>query len=559
MKLILLLFTYLVIANCIIFEECLSPIYCEGPLLKTVQLAKLFNDSKTFVDMPTSRPVNEVLAAFEQIGGAGASRDAIQQFVSENFLPAGTELVPMSNQEDLPVTWTQSIQDLKYRGWIQQLIRDWKNLTFRFDTSNLCEGCISSTLPVKRPFVVPGGRFREFYYWDTYFVIKGLLLSNKVELALDMIGNLFDFVEEYGFVPNGARIYYLNRSQPPFLTLMVKEYYDKTRDTNFMIRAIPILEKEYEYWMQTSLVEVEDKQGYRHKLNRYTTNNKHPRPESYIEDYNTTQNTSNPELIYADIAAAAESGWDFSTRWTTLKKPLEGQVESYEILRSIRTHEIIPIDLNALLWYMENFLSRWSTSKKWYYKRRASKRLRAIEALLWHEEDYSYYDFNLSTYSVTREFTPANLFPIWLGASSSHNSTHLFDTTQRVLDAFPGILTTSFFNSSMQWDYPNGWPPLNYIAIQAMRRYSYPGAKDLADRYVRSAFCGWYRTGGSIPGILNKLDTPDNGHMFEKYDVNDVGASGGLGEYVSQVGFGWTNGVALWILSEYPYLLATNC
>lgn len=119
--------------------------------------------------------------------------------MNENFGEAGTEIQPY-NITTPPLTWLDSINDPTYRGWIDILHHRWSQLTFHFNTDSLCDGCVTSTLPVKRPFVVPGGRFREFYYWDSYFVIRGLLLSDMDSLARGMIENFLDFVDTYGFM-----------------------------------------------------------------------------------------------------------------------------------------------------------------------------------------------------------------------------------------------------------------------------------------------------------------------------------------------------------------------
>lgn len=40
-------------------------------------------------------------------------------------------------------------------------------------------------------------------------------------------------------------------------------------------------------------------------------------------------------------------------------------------------------------------------------------------------------------------------------------------------------------------------------------------------------------------------------YMYEKYNAMEPGSTGHGGEYVPQVGFGWTNGVALDLLAKY--------
>ncbi|EIE82212.1 hypothetical protein G6F47_009359 [Rhizopus delemar] len=539
--------------------------------------------------MPTSKPEDSVLKAFYALGGTNATVDQIKQFVKENFLEAGTEVKMLRDVTVQKVEWIDGIQDQVYQGWMDHLNNAWRNLTFVFDNSVLCKGCVSSTLPVKRPFVVPGGRFREFYYWDSFFVIKGLLLSEQIGLARDMIENFFDFIDLYGFMPNGARIYYLNRSQPPFLSLMVKIYYEKTRDKDFMIHALPYLDKEYHFWMSNSTIQIKDPKNPKktYILNHYTTQNKSPRPESYVEDYNAVNqsySTSIKDRMYADIAAGAETGWDYSSRWTINKVASPHQMASYEMLRTINTQNIIPIDLNSLLWSMEHNLSKWhklftsNKKKSIYYAQQARNRLKAIDRLMWNDKDCSFYDFNLTSRAQNAEYTPANLYPFWLDAIPEHllsNKTklsHTMDETERSLRKYPGILTTSYHNTTMQWDWPNGWPPLTFIAIQSFQNInrilnsqlntseayktgcntSFDHLEQaLADRYAASAYCGWHKTGGSP---FEK--TMDDGHMFEKFDVNSIGNIGGQGEYIPQIGFGWTNGVAMWILDTFRNLKA---
>ncbi|KAI7906848.1 trehalase [Cokeromyces recurvatus] len=595
--------------------SCDSPIYCDGPILQTVQLARIFEDSKTFVDMPTTKSESEILHSFQKFGGTNATREQVMQFLSENFLPAGSEVKLLKNISIPELSWIDKISNPEYHGWVSHLNQAWGNLSFTFDYSNLCEECLTSTLTVNRPFVVPGGRFREFYYWDSFFVIQGLLLSDQDELAKNMIENFFDFVKKYGFVPNGARIYYLNRSQPPFLTHMVQAYYEKTGDRDFMIEALPILEQEYAHWIKNASVQVKDPKSFKiYTLNHYVTSNTSPRPESYVEDFNTVNKGTHftdaeKRQMYADIAAGAETGWDYSSRWTKQKVPSINQTASYEMLRTINTANIVPIDLNSLLWHTENKLSEWykqfgnnrtrtGKRKSKYYKRQAKNRLAAIESLMWNEEEGSFYDFNLTSHAQNIQFTPATLFPIWVGALPeriARNKTtlaKLFDETERALLKYPGILTTSYYNTTMQWDWPNGWPPLTYIAIQSMLRIeNYLNNDDtdndnsqvtdsknhtwttslgtpfvklaqvLAERYAASAYCGWVNTGGSVPGILDKVNASimDEGHMFEKFDVNTIGRSGSQGEYISQTGFGWTNGIALWIFNQWPNFIAPNC
>lgn len=383
---------------------------------------------------------------------------------------------------------------------------------------------------------------------------------------------------------------------------MVQEFWEKTGDRDFMTNALPHLEKEYAHWMTNASISVPDPTNphKKYRLNHYATLNTSPRPESYVEDFNTVNNDTHysdaeKNQLYADIAAGAETGFDYSSRWVKQHFPSPDQKENYEILRTINTAQIVPIDLNSLLWSSESMLSEWfakfgkskdAKKKSAYYQTQARKRLNAIEALMWNEKDFNFYDYNLTASAQNQDFTPANLFPLWLGAIPSRilsNKTilsHVYDEAENALRKYPGILTTSYYNTTMQWDWPNGWPPLSYVAMEGMRRVNeylngdsessiyttkrgtsiYHLSHSLAKRYAASAYCGWYNTGGSIPGLLKKVENvSDDGHMFEKFDVNTIGVSGSQGEYVSQTGFGWTNGIALWIFSTFTNMTAPDC
>eukprot|EP01084_Bolivina_argentea_P070895 128917_1 len=179
-----------------------------------------------------------------------------------------------------------------------------------------------SFIPLKHPYIfVPGGRFREIYYWDTFWIIQGLLCCGMIESSIKLVENLVDLVDRYGFVPNGTRKYYLTRSQPPLLTLMVNEIYNVTKDKKWLKSILKSLVKEYEYWtnqpIQVSIISKHD-DNLKYNFSRYYSTNTTARPESYYEDRMTAFLESNEDKhgdIYRNIRAAAASGWDFSSRW----------------------------------------------------------------------------------------------------------------------------------------------------------------------------------------------------------------------------------------------------
>jgi alpha,alpha-trehalase len=192
-------------------------------------------------------------------------------------------------------------------------------------TLSTCKQNCTTILEVldERVFVAPGGRFRECYYWDSFWIVKGLLQSRMLETAEAVIRSFMLVVQTYGYVPNGMRVYYLGRSQPPLLALMVSELANTYRMEFQSLKAIelerdalPVLLKEHQFWMATHSREVVIN-GKNFTVNFYNANTSTPRPESYKEDYLLTENMTVQERsrLLKDIASAAESGWDFSTRW----------------------------------------------------------------------------------------------------------------------------------------------------------------------------------------------------------------------------------------------------
>ncbi|KAJ1950808.1 hypothetical protein IWQ62_006507, partial [Dispira parvispora] len=151
---------------------CHDAIYCEGPILKTVQLSQVYPDSKTFVDQPTLVPVDQVMKNFENIKNP-KDKEEIRRFLKENFAKEGSELIPVKPQDfHKNPNFLSGIKDRYLKGWAENLHDFWPELTRKVDKSKLCKGCSSSFLDIPHPFVVPGGRFREYYYWDSYFTME---------------------------------------------------------------------------------------------------------------------------------------------------------------------------------------------------------------------------------------------------------------------------------------------------------------------------------------------------------------------------------------------------
>ena len=462
-------------------------------------------------------------------------------------------------------TFLQNVNDTVVADFVRQVIGIWPDLTREYVGASNCSGCVDSFIPLNRTFVVAGGRFREPYYWDSFWVIEGLLRTQGAftQIARNMIENFLDLVEDFGFVPNGARLYYLNRSQPPLLTQMVKIYVQYTNDTSLLARALPLLEKEYNFWTTNrSVVITQGASTY--NLNHYAVLNNQPRPESFREDYVTANNhsyyaksgiiypevspglnDSQREELYANLASGAESGWDYSSRW--LKTPSDAAQDVYFPLRSLNVIQTVPVDLNSILYANEitiaEFLnSTGNSSAASTYAELAAKRSEAMYKLMWNSTHHSYFDYNMTSgeqnvfvladpdANVTETsgagapegyqlaFNPAQYYPFWTGAAPARIKDNplavrlAYNRVADLLSRKAGAIAATNVLTGQQWDEPNVWPPLNYILIRGLLNaqptfgqddedyiWTQDVALTLAQRYVDSTFCTWRATGGAIP------------------------------------------------------------
>lgn len=270
-------------------QSCDSLVYCQGDLLDTVQRAKIFNDSKTFVDMGQVNPMNETLANFEKLinnTNNNPTKKEVQEFVEENFVSRAEleEWTPPDYKSN--PAFLKDIKDIVVRDFARTLVSIWPNLGRKVKSEVNEDPDRYSLIYLPNGFVVPGGRFQEVYYWDSYWIVKGLLLSEMTETVRGMLENFLSLVERYGFIPNGSRVYYLNRSQPPFLALMVGLYIEKTNDVDWLRQYIDVVEEELVWWLNNRVIDVE-KDGVNYTLAHYASKSGTPRPESYSEDVKT--------------------------------------------------------------------------------------------------------------------------------------------------------------------------------------------------------------------------------------------------------------------------------
>ena len=491
-----------------------------GDLFVEVQMQRVFADGKTFVDcVPKRKPV-DIMYDYGLQKGPNFN---LKKFVEDNF--------------ELPVSPTNNYKTDSTENVVTHIKKLWSVL--KRNPDKVVEG--SSLLALPYPYIVPGGRFREIYYWDSYFTMLGLKESGEIEMIDNMVKNFAYLIETYGHIPNGSRTYYLGRSQPPFFAAMVALLAGVKGDSIYQ-EFLPAMEKEYQFWMDGS-DKVKTGQAYRRVvklkdgniLNRYWDDSMVPRQESWREDVLTAEKSGRNKIeMYQHLRAGAESGIDFSSRWFADKKNLI----------SIQTTDILAVDLNALLYNLEVTIAKAklingddSASKA--YREKALTRSQSMDKYFWNKEVSFFTDYNFKTQKQNNNITPAGFYPFCFINEKPDYMSFLGAKVAAVLKQKllkDGGFATTEFATGEQWDAPNGWAPLEWMMIWGLDRC---GQKDLASDAARR----WMK--------LNIKAYKQSGKLMEKYNVTSVDKEAGGGEYPGQDGFGWTNGVLLKLISVY--------
>lgn len=486
-------------------------------LFKAVQMQSVFPDGKTFVDCTAKISPTEILQKYQaQSKTPGFD---LKDFVLRYFA--------------LPVTRSDSFHSDTSADVDDHINKLWDILSRPPDTFR----DYSSLLPLPYPYIVPGGRFREIYYWDSYFTMLGLQVSGKKDMIENMVRNFAYLINQYGFIPNGNRSYYLTRSQPPFFSLMV-DMLAQEKGKQIYKTYQPILLKEYAFWMK-GLGNLRPGESCGHVvkmpdgsvLNRYYDAGDWPREESWKADLTMARKSDQPpKQFYRNVRSAAESGWDFSSRWFADGRELS----------TIHTTGIIPVDLNCLLYHLEktiaaSYLLMADPSEARVYEQKADQRKRAIYRFCWNKQKNFFCDYLIGKKKVSGALTLAGMFPLFFGIAGNADAIKVAQLI-KVKFLKSGGVVTSLKNTGQQWDAPNGWAPLEYITVEGLRRYG-------CDSLARAIGLRWID--------LNVRVYKHTGKLMEKYNVEDPGLAGGGGEYTLQDGFGWTNGVLMKLIQQY--------
>lgn len=491
-------------------------VFFASQLFHDVQISGLFSDSKTFADAEPKSDFAAILAMYEST--KHNPEFELKRFVKQHFT--------IRKLEEL--TSSKVFEDIG-----EQINHLWSVLKKPADTIQR-----GSLIPLERAYTVPGGRFQEVYYWDSYFAALGLIESGRVAEVIDLVENFISVQQRVGCIPNGNRWYYNSRTQPPVLALLVELLQSHAMCTEHQLtRYRQAIEVEYDFWMTGAELLQPNQASSRvvrlqggELLNRYFDDKATPRPESYAEDIELAEQLPEHDKaeFYRNIRAACESGWDFSSRW----------FRDSQNLSTIATTEVIPVDLNSILYFVETWLAKSyaaiDVDKSEQYSLAAERRRSAIEKYLWDQDEGIYLDYWFLTGNKSEIKTLATAWPLFFGLSNTLQA-ELVANELKANFLRNGGLVTTLNATEQQWDSPNGWAPLHWVAIQGLKRYQ---ADELAEQITQC----WLET------VTKTFQ--DTGKLMEKYNVVDTEEKADGGEYDVQEGFGWTNGVTLALLAR---------
>lgn len=529
---------------------CDSPIWGYGPILDTIQKSGIFSDSKTFVDLKLNHSEEKILENFKKLPD-NPSHGALLEFINENFC---------RNFHQEMTTWTpddwneqpeylKSIKDEKLLYLGRQINTKWLELSRKCSSELAQTPEKFSKIYLPYGFIIPGGRFREIYYWDSYWIICGLLVSKMTATANGIIGNLLHQVDRFGHVPNGTRIYYIRRTQPPYLIPMMAKYIEKTTDLKFLRESIATMERELDFFERNRRIDY-TWEGRRYTVFHFSSESSGPRPESYKEDLIEAQAHFNTieeqEECYMHKKAAAESGWDFSSRWY-----IDSNGENKGPLINTKTCYIAPVDLNALMYQNYRFMARFhrmlgSEDKGRFYDGKSGDILRSLNELFWCSREEMWFDIDMLNNKRRYYFYASNLFPLWAEAYEPFRAFHVAKCAVDYLHRtgalnHEGGIPASLEHTDQQWDF-SVWAPLHHFIINGLKKTGDERAielsKKIAKKFVQAILSNCN---------INALSTS----FFEKYDPDNPGRPFDGGEYSVQVGFGWTNGVLVDFINQY--------
>lgn len=369
-------------------------------------------------------------------------------------------------------------------------------------------------LPFRYTVPCPEGTFQEMYYWDTFFTNEGLIRDGRADLAVGNVENVMYLVEKHGYMPNGSRTWYLNRSQPPYLAWMVESVFEATGDTLWLSRAYDVIGKEYRFW-------VEDR-GTGIGLSAYSSSADDALAEEFVNTASTrlrhdflSECATEEDVLRMGrhFAAEAESGWDFNPRFKR------------------RCEDFCPVDLNANLYHYERLMERFSAilgrGEEDLWAGRAGQRKMLVDRYM-KGDDGLYYDYDFVNGERSDVVSAAVFNLLAAEVLDQEDAAALVEAALDRLECRygPAMCAEGDYGHEYQWSWPYGWAPGAYMAVRGLDNYGYgTDAVRLAEKYVKS-ICRIYRRTGTL---------------WEKYNVTDIFENVDA-EYETPQMLGWSAG-----------------
>ena len=436
-------------------------------------------------------------------------------------------------------------------------------------------------LYLPNPYVVPGGRFNEMYGWDSYFILLGLEADHREALAKGIVDNFLFEIEHYGAVLNANRTYYLTRSQPPFLTSMIRAVVEdpasfpatpegRAEARAWLARAFSLAEKDYSTWTQpehkagtTGLAryfdygtgpvpEMADDSTYYPDVIRWLV--AHPpatNPKEGGEGF-LVKGSEHPDA--AEAARLKQTSCDVRASVVCMRAWAAGYRLSRDFYlgdRAMResgfdpsfrfgpfsgaTHHYAPVCLNSLLYRYERdmqhlalLLGKPTDALRW--QRRSKARNAAIQRYLWQAKEGVFADFDFVRHKSSSYAYVTSLFPLWTGVATREQASQI--VAKLNLFERPGGLSMSTYESGMQWDEPYGWAPTHWIAVAGLDATGFrEDARRIAGKFDTTVDRG-FAADGTIREKYNVVSGNANVHVSAGYSTNEIG-------------FGWTNAAYL--------------
>jgi alpha,alpha-trehalase len=410
---------------------------------------------------------------------------------------------------------TSRTHEVEHENAVDRFIREgWEGTVRRSDPDD------PSRVPLPGEFTVPcpDTRFQLLFYWDTFFTNLGLIRHGRGALARSNAEALLAELDAYGLVPNADAHAMRNRSQPPFLSEMVRHVYEAEGNEAWLAGVLPSLAKEYEFWTRSRGTET-GLCRYGHGASEDELHGLYTGALTKRLGFDDPDEESRLRVAY-HYMAEAESGFDFTPRFLG------------------RCADFVPVDLNSLLYRFEinmahfqdmAFRSEVPPAEEW--RRRARTRKERMDRFLWHEPSGTYRDYDVRAQRHSPILSLASLYPLAFGAAEPKQAARTLAHLPRFQHPYgvpvcPADPTVWPEAPVFQWDYPNVWPPLQYITIRALRATGrHDAARRLAGTYLNTTVKGFLQTGA----------------LWEKYDAQTGEPAGG--EYAAARMLGWSAGV----------------